>query len=118
MKVRGDGRSYLLNISTEGSFDILWNDIYHYLLFTRGGPYWQIVKVNISFTRNVICCNYAYKYIFLLQIPFSKFVLGSKGRMQDKQGRVPLTKISHFGIASGDKINGSFSLEIEYIGLY
>lgn len=94
LKVRGDGRSYLLNISCEGYYDITWNDIYHYALYTRGGPYWQIAK-----------------------IPFSKFILGSKGRIQDKQTRMRLDKVTHFGISCGDKINGVFNLEIEYIGL-
>ncbi|CAH0678791.1 unnamed protein product [Chilo suppressalis] len=94
IKVRGDGRSYLLNISCEGYYDITWNDIYHYVLYTRGGPYWQIAK-----------------------IPFSKFVLGSKGRLQDKQNRMRFDKVTHFGITCGDKIPGRFNLEIEYIGL-
>ncbi|XP_059053324.1 complex I intermediate-associated protein 30, mitochondrial [Achroia grisella] len=94
LKVRGDGRSYLLNISCEGYYDITWNDIYHYVLYTRGGPYWQIAK-----------------------IPFSKFILGSKGRVQDKQNRICLDRVTHFGISCGDKIPGRFELEIEYIGL-
>lgn len=94
LKVRGDGRSYLLNLSCEGYYDITWNDIYHYVLYTRGGPYWQIAK-----------------------IPFSKFILGSKGRVQDKQNRIRLDRITHFGISCGDKIPGRFDLEIEYIGL-
>jgi len=47
MRVRGDGRSYVLNISTTGYYDITWNDVYHYVLYTRGGPYWQFVKVTI-----------------------------------------------------------------------
>lgn len=45
MRVRGDGRSYLINIASEGEYDILWNDVYHYVLYTRGGPYWQDVRV-------------------------------------------------------------------------
>lgn len=45
IRLRGDGRPYLLNITTEGYYDIWWHDIYHYILFTRGGPYWQTAKV-------------------------------------------------------------------------
>jgi hypothetical protein len=45
LRVRGDGRSYMLSISTMGYYDIMWNDIYSYVLFTRGGPYWQVSKV-------------------------------------------------------------------------
>ncbi|KAF2894978.1 hypothetical protein ILUMI_11211 [Ignelater luminosus] len=94
MKVRGDGRSYMLNITTKGFFDLTWNDTYHFVLYTRGGPYWQISR-----------------------IPFSKFFFASKGRVQDRQSPIPLNKITNFGISVGDKINGSFSLEIDYIGV-
>jgi len=93
MRVRGDGRTYVVNLSTAGFYDITWNDVYHYVLFTRGGPYWQNVK-----------------------IPFSKFVCGSKGRLQDYQDPVPLDNISSFGIAAA-KIDGPFCLEIDSIGL-
>lgn len=48
MRVRGDGRSYLINIASEGEYDVLWNDVYHYVLYTRGGPYWQEVKVGFT----------------------------------------------------------------------
>lgn len=96
MKVRGDGRSYLINLHTEGYFDLQWNDVYHYVLFTRGGPHWQLVK-----------------------IPFSKFFLSSKGRIQDRQGPIRLDRVTHFGFSVGAKNNmdGPFQLEIEYIGL-
>ncbi|XP_018327242.1 complex I intermediate-associated protein 30, mitochondrial [Agrilus planipennis] len=94
MKVKGDGRSYFLNIHTKGYYDIMWFDMFHYVLFTRGGPYWQVTK-----------------------IPFSKFFLSSKGRIQDKQFPVPLDRITSFGITASDKIDGEFKLEIDYIGL-
>ncbi|CAG9764894.1 unnamed protein product [Ceutorhynchus assimilis] len=94
MKVRGDGRTYLLNLATRGYFDMTWNDMYHYQLYTRGGPYWQIAK-----------------------IPFSKFFFASKGRIQDEQRAIRLDMISAFGISAQDRHGGPFSLEIDYIGL-
>nr|CAG4638569.1 EOG090X091L [Cyclestheria hislopi] len=94
LRIRGDGRSYLLNIGTAGYFDVTWNDMFSYILFTRGGPYWQIVK-----------------------IPFSKFFLASKGRIQDKQNPLPRNRVTSVGISAGNKVNGSFRLEIDYIGL-
>ncbi|KAJ8963838.1 hypothetical protein NQ314_005353 [Rhamnusium bicolor] len=94
MRVRGDGRSYLLNINTRGYYDLTWNDMYHYVLFTRGGPYWQVAR-----------------------IPFSKFFFSSKGRVQDRQKQIPLNKITSFGITAGERYAGDFSLEIDYIGL-
>lgn len=57
-------------------------------------------------------------FFILLQIPFSKFILGSKGRIQDKQTRMRLDRVTHFGITCADKINGPFNLEIEYVGRY
>lgn len=96
MRVRGDGRPYMINIGTEGFFDITWNDIYHYVLYTRGGPHWQTTR-----------------------IPFSKFFLASNGVVQDRQFPIALNKISTFGFAVSGRggFVGSFSLEIDYIGL-
>jgi len=46
MRVRGDGRPYHLNLRMDRRYDVAWYDIYTYVLFTRGGPYWQVAKVS------------------------------------------------------------------------
>ncbi|BES88628.1 complex I intermediate-associated protein [Nesidiocoris tenuis] len=92
IRCRGDGRSYMLNLYTMGYYDQLWNDVYHYPLYTRGGPYWQTTR-----------------------IPFSKFFFASKGTIQDLQSPISLDSISHFGITASDRYSGNFQLEIDYI---
>ncbi|XP_023026100.2 complex I intermediate-associated protein 30 [Leptinotarsa decemlineata] len=94
MRIRGDGRTYLLNLHTKGYHDLAWNDMYHFPLFTRGGPYWQLVR-----------------------IPFSKFFYAAKGRIQDRQESIPLDRIASFGITAAERYGGEFSLEIDYIGV-
>lgn len=94
LRVRGDGRCYALNISTSGIFDLTWNDVYNYVLHTRGGPHWQYIRV-----------------------PFSKLVFASKGRVQDSQTEIVLHEVKTFGISLADDVTGHFRLEIDYIGL-
>ncbi|KAA0201628.1 hypothetical protein HAZT_HAZT005843 [Hyalella azteca] len=94
IKCRGDGRSYALNIASSGTFDVTWNDMYTYVLYTRGGPHWQTYKV-----------------------PFSKFFYNSKGTVSDKQSTLLPSRVSAFGITVGDKINAPFRLEIDYIAV-
>jgi len=96
MNVRGDGRKYMLNLQVKRDFDILWNDRWHYPLYTRGGPYWQYVK-----------------------IPWSKFYMGSRGSLQDKQFKVPLAcGVQGMSVTLMDQISGPFQLEIKDISLH
>jgi len=96
MNIRGDGRKYMLNLQVKRDFDILWNDRWHYPLYTRGGPYWQYVK-----------------------IPWSKFYLGSRGSLQDKQMKIPLEAgVVGMSLTLMDQISGPFQLEIKDISLH
>ncbi|XP_029973064.1 complex I intermediate-associated protein 30, mitochondrial [Salarias fasciatus] len=94
LRVRGDGRPWMVNIAAETYFSHQKDDLYSYFLFTRGGPYWQDVK-----------------------IPFSKFFLSHRGRIQDDQHCLWLDKIKTIGFTLGDKADGPFQLEIDYIGV-
>ncbi|XP_074440695.1 complex I intermediate-associated protein 30, mitochondrial isoform X2 [Larus michahellis] len=94
LRVRGDGRPWMVNIYTDPYFSHQKDDLYNYFMFTRGGPYWEEIK-----------------------IPFSKFFLSSRGRVQDNQHPIWLDKISTLGFTIGDKVDGPFQLEIDFIGL-
>lgn len=94
LKIRGDGRNYMIILHMFQNVDLLMYDMYNYPLFTRGGPYWQYVK-----------------------IPLSSFFLAAHGRTQDKQKLLNLSKIKSIGITAGDGIHGPFCLEIDYIAL-
>ncbi|NWX41643.1 CIA30 protein, partial [Steatornis caripensis] len=96
LRVRGDGRAWMVNIYTDPYFSHQKDDLYNYFMFTRGGPYWEEIK-----------------------IPFSKFFLSSRGRVQDDQHPIWLDKASFLtlGFTIGDKVDGPFQLEIDFIGL-
>ncbi|XP_074005664.1 complex I intermediate-associated protein 30, mitochondrial [Numenius arquata] len=94
LRVRGDGRPWMVNIYTDPYFSHQKDDLYNYFMFTRGGPYWEEIK-----------------------IPFSKFFLSSRGRVQDDQHPIWLDKVSTLGFTIGDKVDGPFQLEIDFIGL-
>ncbi|KAG7251465.1 hypothetical protein CRUP_023938 [Coryphaenoides rupestris] len=95
LRVRGDGRPWMINLTSETYFTHNWDDMYSYFLYTRGGPYWQDVK-----------------------IPFSKFFLGYRGRIQDNQCHLWLDKINTIGFTLGDGVDGPFQLEVDYIGAH
>ncbi|KAE8587708.1 hypothetical protein XENTR_v10022078 [Xenopus tropicalis] len=110
LRVRGDGRPWMVNIKSDSYFSQQRDDLYNYFIYTQGGPYWQDIKcrenVYISLSS---CC--------LWQIPFSKFFLSSRGRIQDNQHPLWTDKITAVGFTLGDKANGPFQLEIDFIGL-
>ena len=92
LRVRGDGRTYMINLHKESEFDIAWHDLWKFPLYTRGGPYWQTVT-----------------------IPFSKFYFTYKGFNQDDMVPVPQNHICSLGITLADNYDGPFSLEIDTI---
>lgn len=92
LRIKGDGRAYMVNIYTHSYFSLTHDDVWSYFMFTRGGPYWQTVN-----------------------IPFAKFFLSSKGRVQDKQSPVDLERVTAFGLTMADAINGEFTLELDSI---
>lgn len=95
LRVRGDGRPWMINIGTETYFTHQKNDIYCYFLYTRGGPYWQDVKVSSTNLRkaNMHQPSLLNQCLPVLQIPFSKFFLTSCGRVQDSQHSLWLDKV-------------------------
>lgn len=95
LRVRGDGRPWMVNIREDTDFIQKSNQMYSYFMFTRGGPYWQEVK-----------------------IPFSKFFFSNQGRIRDAQFQLLLDKISSIGFTLADKVDGPFFLEIDFIGVF
>ncbi|GFT68755.1 complex I intermediate-associated protein 30, mitochondrial [Nephila pilipes] len=94
MRIRGDGRNYMVNLGLGMYYDVNWFDTFTYVLHTRGGPYWEVIR-----------------------IPFSKFFLTNKGRIHDRPQPVPLDKVNSVGITSAT-VSGPFHLEIDYIGCH
>ncbi|XDB54498.1 hypothetical protein AB1E18_007966 [Capra hircus] len=95
LRVRGDGRPWMVNIREDTDIIQRKDQMYSYFMFTRGGPYWQEVK-----------------------IPFSKFFFSNQGRIRDAQYQLLLDKISSIGFTLADKVDGPFFLEIDFIGVF
>lgn len=95
LRVRGDGRPWMVNIKETTDLIQRKDQMYSYFMFTRGGPYWQEIK-----------------------IPFSKFFFSNKGRIRDAQYQLMTDKISSIGFTLADKVDGPFFLEIDFIGVF
>lgn len=92
--IRGDGRAYAINLHLNRQSDVCMYDTYHYFIWTRGGPYWQHVR-----------------------IPFSKFFFAYKGRVQSYNHPLPKDEVGNISFTIADKVTGPFRLEIDYIGV-
>lgn len=62
----------MINIWSEGLFDITWNDMYQHILYTRGGPHWQVAKVNAKQLSEKIDRMFVH-FIFLCRFHFRNF---------------------------------------------
>eukprot|EP00095_Tigriopus_kingsejongensis_P009254 maker-scaffold922_size80897-snap-gene-0.19 protein:Tk09254 transcript:maker-scaffold922_size80897-snap-gene-0.19-mRNA-1 annotation:"probable complex i intermediate-associated protein mitochondrial precursor" len=94
MRIRGDGRTYILNVHISGMYDMEWNDLWNFPIHTRGGPYWQDIV-----------------------IPYSKFYLTHKTAFQDDQYRFSADRVRGLSFSVIDNTDGPFALEIDEIGL-
>ncbi|CAL8096520.1 unnamed protein product [Calicophoron daubneyi] len=95
IRYRGDGRAYRINIATREDWDITFHDVHQFILYTRGGPYWQIAK-----------------------IPFSRFIRLAEGKVRLDQIKLRKDKVRLISFTLMDDIDGPFSLELDYIALY
>lgn len=87
LRVRGDGRPWMVNIREDTDIIQKKDQMYSYFMFTRGGPYWQEVKVT---TAQVFSCmkmrSFGHGYIVV-------FLLIPLGLWEGKEGRGPKGKI-------------------------
>lgn len=87
MRVRTDGRIYMVNMT----MDTMMDDLYQGYIMLEGGE-WHT-----------------------LELPFDRFLLTSRGRARDVQRKMDVDQMLSFGITLADQQEGPFSLEIEYI---
>lgn len=94
LRVRGDGRKYTLVVGQWVANAYHVDDRWIYPFFTRGGPYWQDIK-----------------------IPLNKLYRIRDGKPALKQEAFIKNRVEHFGISLMDNVEGPFKLEIDYIAL-
>ncbi|XP_074602825.1 complex I intermediate-associated protein 30 [Brevipalpus obovatus] len=97
MRVRGDGRRYVLILGHKGDDNHFYSDMYIAWLPTHGGPYWQDVR-----------------------IPFSNLIYSAKGKIVDEQFNVHEPAdftFNSIGISMMDRRMGPFKLDVAYMGV-
>ena len=86
---RGDGRTYVLNVRTDGLGP---EDMFQAAIYTRGGPLWQRARV-----------------------PFSDFLLTTMGYVQNEQVVLNPQKILTVGFLLSDGRDGPFQFDLKSI---
>ncbi|VDQ13063.1 unnamed protein product [Trichobilharzia regenti] len=94
-RYRGDGRNYQIVVLPRPKWDFDQFSGHQFTLYTRGGPYWQIAK-----------------------IPLSKFYRTYTGFVHTRQSPINTLNMRLMSFTLMDNIEGPFSLELDYIGLY
>ena len=74
MKLRGDGRTYAFNVQTQS---IREDDVHQTFIHTRGGPLWEIVRVNHNqlLHRTLAKGNFHHAPEFFVYIPFTLYYI-------------------------------------------
>lgn len=50
MRIRGDGRTYTVNVQPDS---VRTDDLHQTYVYTRGGPYWETIRVRFIVSINV-----------------------------------------------------------------
>ncbi|XP_023568395.1 complex I intermediate-associated protein 30, mitochondrial [Octodon degus] len=117
LRVRGDGRPWMVNIREQKEFIQNKDQMYSYFMYTLLFMGSHVCHVYTGqFTECFNCLFLSYNVFF--QIPFSKFFFSNKGRIRDAQYKLLLDKISSIGFTLADKVDGPFFLEIDFIGVF
>ncbi|KJE92666.1 hypothetical protein CAOG_03583 [Capsaspora owczarzaki ATCC 30864] len=87
--LRGDGRTYISNLSTDS---VQEHDVYQSFVYTRGGPEWERIL-----------------------LPFARYLLTYHGYVQEDQPVFNKRAIRTFGFSLADGVEGPFALEIKSI---
>ncbi|KAI0422985.1 complex I intermediate-associated protein 30 [Xylaria grammica] len=89
LRIRSDGRSYLVNVQTES---VVPTDLHQHRLFAKRPGQWETVLIK-----------------------WNEFVRTNHGLVVEPQTEILRQKVRTLGIGLTDRVNGPFSLDIERI---